>query len=58
MTRARERGRFQRIVIAGDLDAEIAERLISTRRRERSPGVTVADADALGPLGVAARPRW
>jgi hypothetical protein len=54
---ALERGRVQRIAIAGDVDADIAERLI---RRAVASGaeLTLADPGALGPLGVAAHPRW
>jgi hypothetical protein len=57
VTAALERGRVQRIAIAGDVDAEIAERLI---RRAIASGaeLTLADAGALGPPGAAARPGW
>jgi hypothetical protein len=57
VTAALERWRVQRIAIAGDVDADIAERLI---RRAVASGaeLTLADTGALRPLGVAARPRW
>jgi hypothetical protein len=54
---ALERGRIQRIAIAADVDAEIAERLIRLAIASGAE-LTLADAGALGPPGVAARPRW
>jgi Bacterial archaeo-eukaryotic release factor family 10 len=50
-------GRVHDVLIADDLEAESAERLI---RRALATGaqLTLLDADALGPLGVAAGPRW
>jgi hypothetical protein len=57
VTAALQRGRVERIALAGDVDADIAERLI---RRAVASGakLTLTDAGALGPFGVAARPRW
>jgi Bacterial archaeo-eukaryotic release factor family 10 len=54
---ALERRRVERIVIAADLDANTAERLI---RQGLATGAerTLADGGALGPISVAARPRW
>jgi hypothetical protein len=50
-------GRVDHVLIADDLAAESAERLI---RRALATGaqLTLLDAGALGPLGVAGGPRW
>jgi hypothetical protein len=53
---ALQRGRVKRIVIADDLDANTADRLIRHAVASAAE-LTLADAGALGPLGVAARPR-
>jgi hypothetical protein len=54
---ALDRGRVHHVLIADDLEAASAERLI---RRTLGSGaqLTLLDADALGPLGVAGGPRW
>jgi hypothetical protein len=54
---ALERGRVDHVLVAADLAPEGAERLI---RRALAGGaqLTLLDAGALGPLGVAAGPRW
>jgi hypothetical protein len=50
-------GRIHHVLIADDLEAASAERLI--RRALRSGAqLTLLDAGALGPLGVAGGPRW
>jgi hypothetical protein len=54
---ALQRRRVGRIVIAGDVDANIAERLIRRAVATRAE-LTLAGAGALGPLGVAAQSRW
>jgi hypothetical protein len=50
-------GRVHHVLIADDLAADSAERLI---RRALATGaqLTLLDAGALGPLGVAGGPRW
>jgi hypothetical protein len=50
-------GRVDHVLIADDLGAQSAERLI---RRALATGaqITLLDAGALGPLGVAGGPRW
>jgi hypothetical protein len=50
-------GRVDHVLIADDLPADSAERLI---RRALGTGaqLTLLDGGALGPLGVAAGPRW
>jgi hypothetical protein len=50
-------GRVHHVLIAGDLPAESAERLIR-RARDTGAQLTRLDAGALGPLGVAGGPRW
>jgi hypothetical protein len=54
---ALNRRRVARLVLAGDLDAAIAERLVRGALASGA-GLTFADAGVLGPLAVAARPRW
>jgi hypothetical protein len=54
---ALQQRRVERLVIAGDLEADTAERLIR-HALAGAVAVTIADAGALGPLPVAARPRW
>jgi Bacterial archaeo-eukaryotic release factor family 10 len=50
-------GRVDHVLIADDLPAESAERLIR-RALDSGAQLTLLDAGALGPLGVAAGPRW
>jgi hypothetical protein len=54
---ALNRRRVAHVVFANDLDGVIAERLV---RGAQAGGasLTFADAGVLGPLAVAARPRW
>jgi hypothetical protein len=54
---ALDSGRIDHVLIADDVAAESAERLI---RRTLATGaqLTLLDAGALGPLGVAGGPRW
>jgi hypothetical protein len=54
---ALEAGRVQHLLVADDLPADSAERLIG-RALATGAQLTMLDAGALGPLGAAGGPRW